>query len=69
MRGIRSEETGLESFKFVLEKKVDFADLDSEMILNAVEHVLKNQSQEISDDRDTSKPRFKSRNANKNGND
>ena len=42
LRGIKSE-TGYESFKFVVEKMVDFAELDSDMIINAVEHVLKLQ--------------------------
>ena len=42
MRRIKSE-TGYESFKFVVEKMVDFAELDSDMIINAVEHVLKLQ--------------------------
>lgn len=42
IRGIRNE-TGIDSYKFVVEKLVDFADLDSDMILNAVEHLLRIQ--------------------------
>ena len=41
IRGIKSE-TGFDSFKFVLEKNVDFADLDAEMTIGAVEHLFKN---------------------------
>ena len=41
IRGIKSD-TGYESFKFVMEKLVDFAKLDSDMVIGAVEHMLKN---------------------------
>ena len=41
IRGIKSE-TGFDSFKFVLEKNVDFSDLDAEMVIGAVEHLFKN---------------------------
>ena len=41
IRGIKSETGGLDSFKFVLEKLVDFNELDSQMVINAIEHVLK----------------------------
>ena len=40
IRGIKSE-TGFDSFKFVLEKNVDFSDLDAEMVIGAVEHLFK----------------------------
>ena len=40
VRGIKSD-SGFESYKFVLEKMVDFAKLDSDMVINAVEHLLK----------------------------
>lgn len=40
VRGIK-EQSGLESYKFVVEKLVDFAKLDSDLVLNAVEHMLK----------------------------
>lgn len=51
IRGVKGE-LGYDSFKFVLEKNVDFADLDSAMVLNAVEHALKTQwiEQEESDE-------------------
>ena len=45
IRGIRSD-TGFESFKFVLEKNVDFAQLDSDLVLGAVEHLFKNVAPE-----------------------
>ena len=53
IRGVKGE-LGFDSFKFVLEKNVDFAELDSSMVLNAVEHALKNQFTEVkeSDDSD-----------------
>ena len=40
IRGIKSD-TGFDSFKFVLEKNVDFSDLDAEMVIGAVEHLFK----------------------------
>lgn len=40
LRGIKGP-NGNDSFKFVLEKHNDFSDLDTELILNAVEHALK----------------------------
>jgi hypothetical protein len=40
IRGVKSE-TGFDSFKLVVEKMVDFAKLDSDLIINAVEHFLK----------------------------
>ena len=43
MRGIKSPNGGNDKFKFVLEKNVDFATIDSDMVINAVEHALKNQ--------------------------
>jgi len=42
IRGIKSNH-GFDSFKFVLEKNVDFNDLDTNMVLNALEHALKLQ--------------------------
>lgn len=45
VRGIKSE-TGYESYKLVLEKMVDFAKLDSDLILNGVEFLLKMQPDE-----------------------
>lgn len=45
IRGIKGE-NGYDSYKFVLEKMVDFAELDSQMILGAVEHLLKMQPDE-----------------------
>ncbi len=39
LRGLRSD--GYDSCKFVLEKSVDFAKLDSDLILGAIEHALK----------------------------
>ncbi len=46
IRGIKDQESGFDSFKFVLEKLVDFSDLDSKMIINACEHVMKMQPDE-----------------------
>jgi hypothetical protein len=38
LRGIIGK-SGLNSFKFILEKSVDFCDLDSQILISAVEHV------------------------------
>ena len=40
IRGVKSEK-GYDSFKFCLEKNNDFADLDSQLILGAVESLMK----------------------------
>ncbi len=40
IRGIKNQ-NGLDSYKFVLEKGVDFADLDSDMILAALKEVAR----------------------------
>ena len=37
IRGSRDQETGFDSFKFILEKAVDFNKLDSDIILEAIE--------------------------------
>lgn len=61
IRGIKSD-SGFDSFKFVLEKMVDFAELDSDLVLNAVEHCLKMQQNEEEHQREDAKPRFSARN-------
>ncbi len=38
LRGIIGHK-GFNSFKFILEKSVDFCDLDSQILINAIEHV------------------------------
>lgn len=48
IRGMKSE--GVDSFKFVLEKRVDFAELDSQMMINAVEFAIKMQQEEAQND-------------------
>ena len=40
IRGFKSE-SGIDSYKFCVEKLVDFAELDSQLIVNAVEHLLR----------------------------
>lgn len=45
IRGNKSDNGGQDSFKFVLEKNVDFHDLDTDMLINAVEHCLKVQQE------------------------
>ena len=69
IRGIKSE-SGFDSFKFVLEKNVDFAELDSQMIIGAVEHIFKTQpgQSEKDDSSSENKPRFQARRAAKNNN-
>ena len=49
IRGCKGE-NGIESFKFVLEKNVDFNDLDSKMVLNAIEHAMKQQPEPVTED-------------------
>lgn len=44
IRGVKGEE-GVDSFKFVVEKKVDFAELDSQMVINAAEYAIKLQEE------------------------
>ena len=41
IRGSRDQETGYDSFKFILEKAVDFNKLDSDIILEAIEASFK----------------------------
>ena len=41
IRGSRDQETGFDSFKFILEKAVDFNKLDSDLILEAIEASFK----------------------------
>lgn len=65
IRGIKPE-SGLESFKFCLEKNVDFAELDSAMILNAVEHIFKLNARKNNDEDNESDKRFSARKENKN---
>lgn len=48
IRGMKAE--GVDSFKFVLEKRVDFAELDSQMVINAVEFAIKMQQEEAQND-------------------
>ena len=40
IRGIKGEE-GFDSFKFILEKNVDFSDLDIKLVLAAYEEAFK----------------------------
>ena len=62
VRGIKGD-NGFESYKFVLEKMVDFAQLDSDMVINAVEHLLKMMPEESDDEEseDGEQPRFSAR--------
>jgi len=39
IRGVKSE-SGFDSFKFVLEKSVDFSELDSEIIVKALDQTM-----------------------------
>lgn len=41
LRGIKSANKGADSYKFVLEKSVDFCELDSQIIVQALEEVNK----------------------------
>ena len=50
IRGIKSNSGGIDSFKFVLEKLVDFAQMDADLVLGAVEHLLKMQPDESAQD-------------------
>jgi len=43
IRGIKKE-NGYESYKFVEEKRVDYATMDIDMMLGAVEHLFKYQT-------------------------
>ena len=45
IRGLKGEQ-GIDSFKFVLEKNVDFNDLDAELMLSAIEFLYKMQPKE-----------------------
>ena len=45
IRGVKSE-SGYDSFKFILEKNTDFSTLDSDIILGAIEQLLKMQQPE-----------------------
>ena len=66
LRGIKGSSGSVDSFKFVLEKLVDFNDLDTDLILNAVEHSLKLQKPDKDEDDDSDdKPRFSARNEKK----
>ena len=69
LRGIKSANGGIDSFKLVLEKMVDFNELDTDMILNAAEHCLKMQksaNDDADEDESPAKSRFSARNAKKN---
>ena len=41
IRGIKSQDGGYDSFKFILEKAVDFNDLDSQLVLTAYEEAFR----------------------------
>ena len=45
IRGVKGQ-NGTDSFKFILEKNTDFADLDSDMFVTALEEVCKMQPPE-----------------------
>ena len=45
IRGLKGEQ-GIDSFKFVLEKNVDFNDLDADLMLSAIEFLYKMQPAE-----------------------
>lgn len=47
IRGIKSNDGGYDSFKFILEKAVDFNDLDSQLVLRAYEEAFKPRAQPI----------------------
>lgn len=66
LRGLRSE-TGYDSYKFVLEKNVDFAKLDTALILGAIEHAFKiNQASASEEQEGSSEKRFSARGSKKN---
>ncbi len=65
LRGLRSD--GYDSYKFVLEKSVDFAKLDSDLILSAIEHTFKvNQSSESDEQEGSKEKRFSAKGSKKN---
>ena len=57
IRGIKSE-SGYDSFSFCLEKLVDFAELDSQLILNGIEFLLKMQQPEPVEEEEKPAARF-----------
>lgn len=63
IRGVKSE-TGYDSFKFCLEKNTDFAELDSDILLGAIEQLFKMQQPEPTQERNDP-PRFQAKNAKK----
>lgn len=67
IRGVKGD-NGIDSFKFVLEKNVDFSDLDRDLMLNAVEHAMKQENANLAnqDEPSSPKPRFAARNSAKN---
>jgi len=46
IRGSKSLDGGYDSFKFILEKSVDFSDLDAQIILAAYEEAFKPKLQQ-----------------------
>lgn len=46
LRGTKSQDGGYDSFKFILEKAVDFSDLDAQIILAAYEEAFKPKLQQ-----------------------
>lgn len=41
IRGVKSLDGGVDVFKFILEKSVDFSDLDADIIVQAFEEIFK----------------------------